>query len=325
VSLVFCKPGTLVNPRLWLPEEPFDYSWGSFGCNQLRCGRCGQAVASRVIEQHGRHYECACQARDEYGVHPLGADAGQDRAFETAWHCGGHPRLALPTVLDGIPVAASGPEVAAVQRGFTDPPFTAPGFSSAAFWVTRLFRLMSTEEHKARVGNAVATYLTSEDAALLQRALDFYYLAPEAAGAEQLAALAVRDRVVLRGFPASGNASASLYDRLLASIEARLMLEKDGGGTVDEPALEVARSALLRGEAEEELVYAVAQHDAAWLAASAAAIVRAKPTALDYVLTAFEDLPEAHRDHGLAVLRQLDKKADAAVRRWARENGVSLK
>lgn len=325
MSLIFCPSGTLVNQEIWLPEEPFDYDWARFGCNQLRCGRCGQAVRATPREVgFGRHYECACQKHDEFGVHVIHSDAGTDHAFETEWHCAGHPRLQLPAVLDGVEIPASGPDPATVHRCLVEPPFIAPGFDTRAFWVQRLFRLMSSEDHRAMVGRAVATHLTSEDPELTQSALAFFILSPFAEGAEQLAGVAARDRERLRATPAPRSSKASLYDRFLEAIDARLLLDKDGR-VLDEPALEVAKAALLRGEAAEELVYAIVQHDAAWLAASSAAIVKAKPNALDYVLAAFEEMPEDARDHGIAVLRKLSKKADAAVRSWARENGISLR
>jgi RNase P/RNase MRP subunit POP5 len=93
---------------------------------------------------------------------------------------------------------------------------------------------------------------------------------------------------------------------------------------LDRPALEVARSALLAGEAEGELVFAVAHHDASWLAESVATIVRANRDTMDFVLAALTDLLPPHRDRALVVLRQLDKKADSSVRRWAKQHGVRL-
>src|SRR5438046_251211 len=109
VDVVSCSPGSLVGGKGWLPAEPFDYYGDRFGCNRLQCGRCRQRVQSTLLpDGEGRQYACACLEHDAYEYHLLGSDEGQLHELVTAWDCGGHPELQLPTVLDGVAIPADG-------------------------------------------------------------------------------------------------------------------------------------------------------------------------------------------------------------------------
>ena len=325
MTLVYCSPaGTLVEPRLWFPTESYDYVWGRFGCNQLRCGSCKQIVRSHVdAEKYCRHYECACQARDEYDLHELGSDADVDRPFETSWRCAGHPRLSLPVRLDGIEISTVGPFASIVSRALQDPPFVAPGFSSKSFWVQRLFRLLPTEAQQETVSRAVSFHFNSEDATTARSAMDFFCDIPWAAGGEQLAEVAFRESERLRGTSDPEEPKASLYDRILDAIECRL-LSFQKPEEIDRPTLELARSALLRGEGTTDLIFAVSLRDSRWFAQAATKIVQAHSGELDIVLRALTDADEADRAHAVAEIRAIDEKTDSKVRRWFKKNGLRI-
>lgn len=314
--------GILVEPALWLPDQLFDYAWTSFGCNHLVCGQCGQLVRSEVLEDRlGRHYECACQARDEYGLHWLGSDNGRERGFETSWHCAGHPPLDLPVTLDGIEISDVGPVSSIVSRTLTRPPFLAPGFAKLSFWVQRLYWLMVSESQRAQVGHAVAAHLASGDPLAARSALEFFRDVPSAAGADQVANLVTRDRARLLGTPDPDRPSVSLYARALETIEARISIVKK---PVDRVALEVARASLLRGEADDALILAVVRCDPHWVVQSAADLVRARPARLPFVLQALTHVPATELSRSVAALRAIDEETGIAVGEWMERKGLSV-
>jgi hypothetical protein len=322
LTLVHCLvAATLVGPKKWLPDEPFDYGWNAIGCNQLRCMSCGQWVQSRLEEaRFCRHYECACQARDEYSYHVIGSDAGTEREFRTAWYCAGHPLLPLPSKLDGIEIGAVAPWSAIVRQTLATPPFLAPGFRTPSFWVQRLYRLLPSASQQAAVGLAVASLLSSTDPPTARAAMDFFIDIPGAPGAEQIAGVAERERDRLRAVPDPGSKTGdSLYDRMLAAIDARLVIVIDGA-PVDQAALEVARRALLAGEADSGMMFRVAPIDATWYCEHAAAIVRARPDDIEFALEALTSVPAEGRALALQNVRSLGKAAGLAVNRWVKEH-----
>jgi len=311
---------SLVGPKRWLPNAPFDYGWGSIGCNQLRCGKCGQLVRSRVdAARFCRHYECACQSRDEYNYHVIGSDAGDDHEFRTAWYCPGHPQLPLPIQLDGIDIAAVAPFSSIVSQTLANPPFIAPGFRSSSFWVQRLYRLLPAVSQQAAVGQAVAAQLASPDAATARAAIDFFCDIPAAPGGEHVAAVADRDHDRLRATPDPVSEGASLFDSMLEAINARLVLVNEGV-PVDHAALSVARSALLSGEAGDATVFRVAKVDATWYCEHAADVVRARPADIEYALEALTSVPAAGRALALQNIQNIGKAAARAVTSWMKEH-----
>lgn len=309
MSLVHCIPaGSLVGPDLWRPSEPFDYAWGRFGCNQLRCGACGEPVRSHVVPGKGvRRYACACQSRNERDYLVLGADAGFDHEFVTRWYCAGHPRLALPATIDGIAVAPDGPFAPIVGSALGSPPFVAPGFRGTSFWVQRLFRLLVDAPQQPQVSRAVGAELSSADPAVVRAATDFFRELPWAAGAEQLAEVLDRDRARLRATPDPGSPSgASLHDRFLEVLEPRLAVVRDGA-PVDRAALDAARRALIAGEAGSGMIVRIAASDSTWFIDHAADIVRARPACRDRVVGALHRLPAAERPRAARALQAIDQ------------------
>jgi hypothetical protein len=298
---VFCSPGSLVGARGWLPAEPFDYNWDRFGCNQLRCGRCGQTVRSHVLaDGNGRHYECACQRYDAYEYHLLGSDQGYIHEFVTAWDCGGHPELPLPHLLDGVRVAADADFGAIVAATLPAPPFVAPGTKAPSFWVQRLYRLVQRDDVRRAIGEAVAALLSSTEARTLRAALDFFAQLPEAPGGERVAEVVARDRARLAATADPTSSSYNLYERALEAITRQLAARPTAA------AVAVARAALLDGSGDSGLLYRVAAHDPEWFCNHAADIVRASAAMEDYVRAALEDVPEHDRERALRNLSRLD-------------------
>ena len=166
MSLIFCKPaGSLIGGKGWLPTEPFDYAWGRFGCNKLKCGACGQWLKQHVpsTDPDARHYECACQQYDAYGYHLIGSDEGHVNAFVTEWACAGHPQFQLPATLDGVRIADDAVLSNVVTAALGNPPFVAPEIRAPSFWVQRLYRLLQQDAPHRTIGNAVAAALGSSD------------------------------------------------------------------------------------------------------------------------------------------------------------------
>jgi hypothetical protein len=316
------RDGALVGPELWLPSEPFDYGWGMFGCNQLRCAACGQPVRAAVDPAlHCRRYSCACQSRDEYGYHQIGADSGTLHEFVTAWQCAGHPRLALPAVLDGVALPAGGPFEPIVERTLAAPPFVAPGFTTASFWVQRLFRLLVDAPEQPQVSRAVAAQLAGSDPRTAVAAMEFLHELPWADGAEHIATVAERDRARLRATrDPTSPIGEMLYDRMLETLEPRLAVRGPGGKPVDGEAIRVARGAALAGECSNLMLYHLAAADPAWFADHAADIARAKPKSLEFVLEALKSLPAADGARAAQAIGAIGKAADKVVRRWLADN-----
>jgi hypothetical protein len=325
MSLVHClRGGALVGPKLWLPTEPFDYVWAKFGCNQLRCRACGQSVQSTVdATKRARHYRCACQSRDEANYLVLGADAGEIHEFVTEWQCGGHPRLTLPTQLDGVAIPSGGPSAifeSIVRQTLTSPPFLAPGFRGTSFWVQRLFRLLVDQPEQALVSQAVAIALSSVDPGTVRAATDVFREVPWASGAEQLAVVADRDAARLRATPdPSSQTGDSLYERLLEILQPRLAVVRNGV-PVDQPALDLAHRALIAGEADTGMIYRMAAADPTWLCDHAADIVRAKPDEARFVLDALKDRPAPQRNRAVLAVLALGDPAAQAVRAWIKQH-----
>jgi hypothetical protein len=278
-------------------------------------------VQSTVDEaRRCRTYRCACQSRDEYGYHLLGADQGDLHEFVTAWHCDGHPRLQLPTELDGVAIPAVGPFASIVGQALAAPPFTAPGFRTQAFWVLRLFRLLVDQPQQPIVSQAVAAQLSSADPPVAAAAMDFFYEVPFAPGAEQIAAVADRDRDRLRATPdPASTAGGSLHVRLLETLGPQLAAVP-GGAPVDPLALDLAHRALVAGEAGTTMLYHVAVTDPRWFCDHAADIARANPDELEHVLEALKDCPAAERAVAVRAVAALSKAADKAVRAWLKDN-----
>lgn len=317
---ILCRPaGSLIGGKGWLPAEAFDYAWGRFGCNRLRCGACGQAVqaSTSANDPDVRHYECACQQYDAYGYHLLGADEGQVHELVTAWACAGHPEFRLPSTLDGVSIPGDDGLAETVGGCLGKPPFTAPEIRNPAFWVQRLYHLVQEDPQRRMIGGAVGAALSSPDAATVRAAIDFFVQLPDAFGAERVGIVAREQRERLESMADPFSPRTNLYERVLEAVEARLMVRDAAGAFVDANAVAIARQALLDGAAPSGILYLVAAHDREWFCNHAASIVRAAPGKLEFVLEALRDVPASERVRVLRNLRRTDASTSDAVLRFA--------
>jgi hypothetical protein len=227
--------------------------------------------------------------------------------------------LPLPIQLDGVEISAVAPFAAIVSQTLANPPFLAPGFRSSSFWVQRLYRLLPTAAQQAAVGQAVAAQLSSADPRTARAALDFFCDAPAAPGGEQIAVIADRDRDRLRATPDPRSSTTSLHDRMLEAINARLVIVQCGLA-VDQAALEVARRALLAGEAGDGTLFRIAKVDATWYCEHVADIVRARPKDIEYALEALTRVRPPERTLALGKIQGLGKAASCAVSTWISEH-----
>jgi hypothetical protein len=320
MNLIFCRPaGSLIGAKGWLPNEPFDYAWGRFGCNRLTCNACGQLVRTRIssLDPDARHYECACQQYDAYGYHLLGADDGYIHAFVTAWACAGHPEFHLPSVLDGIRITADDRLVTVVTTGLRRPPFVAPEIDHPSFWVERLYRLLQQPDHRRMVGEAVAGALATSDPSSVRSAIDFFIQLPDAPGAEHIAIVAQNERGRLESMVDPTSPRANLYDRILEAVEQRLIVKNAQGLIADTNALTLARQALMDGSGSSGMLYRIAAHDREWFCNQAAYVVRSAPDKLDFVLEALRDFSAAERAPVLRNLQGIDAPTRDAVLQFA--------
>jgi len=309
-----------VNASGWIPTEAFDYECGAggnaVGCNNLRCNRCGGGVRWRLEEgKSDRIYHCGCDIYSAHQSEPLKEYAGPEHFFHGDWECAGHPALELPVVLDGVELSEIGPYEEIVSRALLEPPFVPPGYGwSSTYWVERLFYLMPTEAQKARVGRAVASALSSEDARLVKAALDFFDRTWNAAGREQLLVVAHRDGERLRAMRDPGFPSRSMYDAFASGIQVWLLYGADVAG--EGSALARVRSARLNGSAAAEDFMDLAWRDPRWFYKNAAAIVDTQPAALPWVLEELMVFPPSCRLKPLAELRKIGKETAAEMKQW---------
>ncbi|MEZ4361388.1 MAG: hypothetical protein R3B48_14475 [Kofleriaceae bacterium] len=246
-----------------------------------------------------------------------------DRAFESQWMCGGHPALVLPYLLDGVELTETTNYAELVARTLIDPPFVAPGFKGTAFWVTRLYRVMPSGVLQAKIGEAVATHLWSDNAVAVRAALDFYIRNAAAAGAEQLVQVGERDRDRLTGLADPEDATGSIYEHLFDALDQRLIVH--GLGMVDDPsAVAFAKAALLRGDVSDMTIYQVAEADPVWFADHAVQVATVRKDNLEYAVAALSYVPQDRRDDTIAALRMISQRAEREVRNWARDEGVRL-
>ena len=318
MSLVFCTPaGSLIGGKGWLPTEPFDYAWGRFGCNRLKCGACGQWVKQHVpsTDPDARHYECACQQYDAYGYHLIGSDEGHVNAFVTEWVCAGHPEFQLPAKLDGVGIDGDAALPSIVQRALRHPPFIAPDIRNPSFWVQRLYRLLQTDAAQGIIGNAVADALGSSDAVTVRAAIDFFVQIPDAPGGERLPLIAQQARSRFESIADPNSPNTNLYERLLEAVEERLSL--GNGRTPDPNAVSIARQSLLDGSASSGVLFRIAAHDREWFCNHAADIVRVAPARPDFVFEALKDVARHDRVRVLRNLRRIDGSTNDAVLQFA--------
>ena len=231
------------NDEWVIPQFAADFVWPSgnpsIGCNALCCGFCGKrlrnmpnfrlaygsgadacaqlfdladwssaAAAGIAVPSAGsRSYVCRCSGIDLSFLRQLRAGShwsiADDNPGPPGWHCGGHPRLQLPTVLDGLALSAdsfSAQSVAAILRG--EVPSTRPLWlgPQPAEWLLRLFYLLDDRGLAARLVAVVADFL-APDCPEVAAALGFFAGVPIAAAEVARPPLAKNFAVLPADFP----------------------------------------------------------------------------------------------------------------------------
>jgi hypothetical protein len=323
-----CGPNAeLVGGKLWLPVEAFEHGWASpVGCNRLRCTKCGEAVTSSVIGDGGsggagavRRYRCGCAQRDESWRSSVAGDPDGVGPPATSWECAGHPVLELPCVLDGERLEEDADEAAwreLARRGLVTPPLVPPGLQLGAVWVTRLYRLLGSAEARRKLGEAVAQLVedAGEEAAVRAEALEVFFNDPAAPGADRLAALVTTQRAALSGLAHPTRRKTSLLDALAQVLHERLLLVDGAGRPRDGAALAAAQQLALGGVGPSSAPYTFADHAPAWLWQHAAALVKARPRWLGYVVQGVPAATAAQRGPALREIAALGAEQAAALR-----------
>lgn len=296
----------LVGGDNWLPTEPFDFSSGLLvpvvGCNNIRCGACGQTVANaRRTDSLARRYWCRCQERDVSGAHLIGADQGQVNEFITRWRCAGHAALALPSQLDGVSISATGLDTATTEWALAQPPFVAPGGAKPGFWIARLHQLLP-DSLRTTIGTTVGALLSSNDPRVVSGAIGFFWVLPHALGAAELASVAAVRSAWLEATGDPFDAGVTLEDSIYDALQRRIAVRDSSGRSADPTALAQMERALLSGKNPSEIVLSVGNADPGWLAQHAADLVSAATTDATSIVLA---LKSASRAQLIAALRPI--------------------
>jgi len=209
----------LVNAAGIIPEAPEDFVWPepspSIGCSHLVCERCGAHVRSvsgwrtsgalgaadisrlfsldlgaweptalATRDPVARAYLCRCGAVEvtfPRALHEGGI--ADDHPAPVGWHCGGHPPLRLPILLDGVPLDASSIDVELVGRILRgEAPSVRPTWlgPEPAEWLVRLHYELADRALAATLAQGVAAFLAPERPELAG-ALRFFTAIPRGA------------------------------------------------------------------------------------------------------------------------------------------------
>ncbi|MFZ5476151.1 MAG: hypothetical protein ACOZNI_05195 [Myxococcota bacterium] len=228
------------------------------GCGRLRCAECGESVrqvpgrvpveGSEASEVYAlpdwrtsakfededppvvlRFYACACHLWVERDVRPLrDPDRDPDQPV-FPWQCVGHPRTALPLVLDGETVDATTDFGALCRRmltGGAPASARAPERELPTGWVRKLYvRLTGTEAADAMAA-AMRDFLGDADPRVRGGALLFFRTFPTAAGPALVDACeTLADPSWDAPDPVHGG--RPLRDRAIAALAAYLLTTRD--------------------------------------------------------------------------------------------------
>lgn len=224
-----------------MPVSPYDFAWPGnrlgIGCSRLRCGRCGEMVASwtggvpskpwskadiaRIhaeglrplvgtlitAQEDGRTYACACFVHGEfYGRGMTEPEEAWEMATRPPWRCAGHPALIPPEMLDDLEITDGMDVDGIVEAELATSPQHGPWRDA---WLSRLWHVLHPSKLADRLDAAVAARITDDRVAVRLRAIDFYDRNPRApGGAKLLAALRGRPelfRGVASPFPGGGD------------------------------------------------------------------------------------------------------------------------
>lgn len=303
--------GWLVDARE-LPPDPVDHDaevLPTIGCTNLRCGLCGaqvRSVADRVLATPAgvdaealyatsdlaaspllrssagtRVYTCRCATHVESHEHRL--DDKEGAAVATQWTCVGHPIATLPHVFDGVTVSADtlAQLVAEAMAGVV-PAGARAADRTDGVWAARLCARLANTPHAARIASLVAEHLTHPDLATRVRALYFFAAVPSHAAAMRADQLLTAHAALFVGVAnPNSNARATKTLELLVWRIAGAQLAH--GSALRDVARAFATDAQ---RASKPVFLALAQHDAAWFAEHAPALVAASPARKQEILDA---------------------------------------
>jgi hypothetical protein len=281
----WCRPfPQLVGADYWLPLEPFEFGWATaVGCNNLYCEHCRERVCSEGRPGgFVRRYWCGCREHFETWTYWIGGEPEDLYPAFTGWECGGHQQLALPTVLDGVPLDAETDWRAVAADAILQPPFHPPGIDLQVVWLLRLFRLLNAEQ--PLLSRAVATLLDAADRRLVRGALDFFLYERTAAGAERITGMVIERQTWLSETPDPREPSCSMLDSASSLLHARLLDVDNAGDPVDRPALALAKELAVAGVGPRSAPLTFSNCDPEWLWANAGRLVRAKEAWADMVV-----------------------------------------
>ncbi|MFT7580185.1 MAG: hypothetical protein ACI9MR_001852 [Myxococcota bacterium] len=310
------EDGWLVAAEFEVPAAPYDFAFGRpiLGCNHLSCRRCGEDVrqaagfalgqpapspselfghndwaalvgsGALVANAETRLYACSCAVFVMSADYRSVADpSGENEVapLPSGWRCGGHPRVAVPFVLDGIPI---GPGtdfddwVSAALAGQSQgqpPAFTA---QYASCETERLYILLAHTPLAASVSTAVSKRLGDSSAETRIAAAEFFEALPASAGAEQLAIVARDHADSWRGVAHPRSRVRTLADPLGKALAARLAVRTSAGADADAVIRQSARDlARWPDRAPPQLLDALVAVDRDWLANAAPDVLASTP------------------------------------------------
>lgn len=355
----FCSyGGTLVAGDHWLPTDPSDYShWTArdgFGCNNLRCPRCGEAVRdepdmrlSHKVELPGDHcrvlsttsdwtgipwveqvpsirlYACSCHAWAEATgtrIDPPDREYG-DPVFP--WRCAGHPEATLPLELDGLTLEEStdwGALVAPVLLGETPPGASDVRRGMPVNWLCRLYSRLAGLPQADKVALAISRGLTGSEGEIGE-ALAFYERWPTAAGFEAVVRLAEEEGPD-REYPF--RVFSSTYPRSpIDALGSRLQHAGVEPDELDRAAGRILRELLLAGNkvVEKDHLLELVIVEAEWVTRNILELVDGRPSRVPKLLDA---LLASGRTELLVVagvaLAGGKKSARQRLRTWLKNN-----
>ena len=304
--------GWLVSDQHSIPKDDFEYVWAGGvlprGCNHLLCRRCELPVRNEpgyypaagtrpnlaalydlpdwdaasndwVASNPGwRLYVCKCEIFAVDRIHALGnLDDFEVDEEPPPWSCGGHPRIILPGVVDGIRVVEGDIDtlIEIALAGQYDTLVPAYLSDRAGGWLLRLYALLSPSAVADNLSIEVAAGLGSSHDSVRSRAAHFFELNWESSGAERIAEVlhSHPDRFLDQTDPLSPR--KTLGEPMLEVLARRIVAPN----CVRPSELAVAREASLAvSKVPYVMVQSLVRADRSWVLSHLADLLRAEPT-----------------------------------------------
>jgi hypothetical protein len=317
------RNGYLVDVPSSIPTDPTDVGLEDLpivGCNAVRCSRCGalvrnapglafrtpDEVASATLaalyatadlasspllhatNPDHRLYLCTCSRWLETGQHACSEPDPDPNDPSMPWACAGHPLIALPHDVDGVPVASQAEIGALATRGFHGftPPRTRPADAPRAAWLARLHARLTPTDGRV-VEQAALAALEDPEPRSRALALHYFYRAPSDAARSRLLDVLDGDRRLFSGVPDEATAVPKLDRTLEETIWRVLGPSVAASGR----ARDLARAEALAGKGSRALYDALARGDSDWMVSAAERVARATPERGEDLLNSFAKFP----------------------------------